>query len=122
MTTVKPADAAVVLSMGNRPTELAKALRTLGTQEGIDEERRLLYVAMTRARDALHLVEPLRHAVVQQPRLGAAYVHAARSRFMTRGVLSRLRRIGPPPAPAAAAPAAGRAPAVDVGARIRAMF
>lgn len=36
MTTVKPADAAVVLSMGNRPTELAKALRTLGTQEGID--------------------------------------------------------------------------------------
>ena len=112
-------DAVYVIDVtdGNFPNEYHT-----GTQEGIDEERRLLYVAMTRARDALHLVEPLRHAVVQQPRLGAAYVHAARSRFMTRGVLSRLRRIGPPPAPAAAAPAAGRAPAVDVGARIRAMF
>ena len=77
---------------------------------------------MTRARDTLHLIEPLRHAVVQQPRLGAAYVHAARSRFMTRTVLSRLRRIGPPPAPATGGAAAPRAPAVDVGARIRAMF
>jgi len=60
--------------------------------------------------------------VVQQPRLGPAYVHAARSRFMTRGVLAHLRRIGPPPAPAPAAGAPGKAPPVDVGARIRAMF
>jgi DNA helicase-2/ATP-dependent DNA helicase PcrA len=82
----------------------------------------LLYVAMTRAKDTLHLVEPLRHAVVQQPRLGPAYVHAARSRFMTRDVLARLRRIGPPPAPAQGIAAAGRAAPVDVGAKIRAMF
>jgi DNA helicase-2/ATP-dependent DNA helicase PcrA len=77
---------------------------------------------MTRARDTLHLIEPLRHAVVQQPKLGAAYVHAARSRFMTRPVLACLRRIGPPPAPAPGAASPARAPAVDVGARIRARF
>jgi DNA helicase-2/ATP-dependent DNA helicase PcrA len=112
-------DAVYVIDVtdGNFPNEYHT-----GSQEGVDEERRLLYVAMTRARDTLHLIEPLRHAVVQQPKLGAAYVHAARSRFMTRPVLSRLRRIGPPPAPAAGGSAAPRAPAVDVGARIRAMF
>jgi DNA helicase-2/ATP-dependent DNA helicase PcrA len=112
-------DAVYVIDVtdGNFPNEYHT-----GSDEGIDEERRLLYVAMTRARDTLHLVEPLRHAVVQQPRLGAAYVHAARSRFMTRPVLACLRRIGPPPAPAPGAASPGRAPAVDVGARIRAMF
>ncbi|MFM1991953.1 MAG: hypothetical protein RJA99_4910 [Pseudomonadota bacterium] len=112
-------DAVYVIDVtdGNFPNEYQT-----GSDEGIDEERRLLYVAMTRAKDTLQLIEPLRHAVVQQPRLGPAYVHAARSRFMTRGVLGHLRRIGPPPAPAPAAAAAGKAPPVDVGARIRAMF
>ncbi|MCZ8109231.1 MAG: ATP-dependent helicase [Burkholderiales bacterium] len=110
-------DAVYVIDVtdGNFPNEYHT-----GSEDGVDEERRLLYVAMTRARDTLHLIEPLRHAVVQQPKLGAAYVHAARSRFMTRSVLSRLRRIGPPPA--AGTSATPRAPAVDVGARIRAMF
>jgi DNA helicase-2/ATP-dependent DNA helicase PcrA len=112
-------DAVYVIDVtdGNFPNEYHT-----GSEEGVDEERRLLYVAMTRARDTLQLIEPLRHAVVQQPRLGAAYVHAARSRFMTRPVLARLRRIGPPPAPAPGAATPARAPAVDVGARIRAMF
>ena len=32
----------------------------VGTKEDIDEERRLLYVAMTRAKDSLHLVTPQR--------------------------------------------------------------
>ena len=32
----------------------------VGTKEEIEEERRLLYVAMTRAKDALHLVMPQR--------------------------------------------------------------
>ncbi len=112
-------DAVYVIDVtdGNFPNEYHT-----GTDEGIDEERRLLYVAMTRARDTLHLVEPLRHAVVQQPRLGAAYVHAARSRFMTRAVLACLRRIGPPPAPGPGATSPGRAPAVDVASKVRAMF
>jgi DNA helicase-2/ATP-dependent DNA helicase PcrA len=112
-------DAVYVIDVtdGNFPNEYQT-----GSDAGLDEERRLLYVAMTRAKDTLQLVEPLRHAVVQQPRLGGAYVHAARSRFMTRSVLATLRRIGPPPAPASAGAATGRAPAVDVGAKVRSMF
>jgi DNA helicase-2/ATP-dependent DNA helicase PcrA len=112
-------DAVYVIDLtdGNFPNEYQT-----GSDEGIDEERRLLYVAMTRARDTLQLIEPLRHPVVGQPRLGSAYVHAARSRFMTRGVLAHLRRLGPAPAPAGDPPAPGRAAAVDVGARIRALF
>jgi DNA helicase-2/ATP-dependent DNA helicase PcrA len=113
-------DAVYVIDVtdGNFPNEYQT-----GSDEGIDEERRLLYVAMTRAKDTLHLIEPLRHAVVQQPRLGPAYVHAARSRFMTRGVLAHLRRLGPAPGAAPERPAhPGRAPGLDVGARVRAMF
>jgi DNA helicase-2/ATP-dependent DNA helicase PcrA len=112
-------DAVYVIDVtdGNFPNEYHT-----GSEAGIDEERRLLYVAMTRARDTLHLIEPLRHAVVQQARHGSAYVHAARSRFMTAPVLRCLRRIGPPPAAAPAVGAAPRAPAVDVGAKIRSMF
>jgi DNA helicase II / ATP-dependent DNA helicase PcrA len=112
-------DAVYVIDVtdGNFPNEYQT-----GSDAGIDEERRLLYVAMTRAKDTLQLVEPLRHAVVQQPRLGGAYVHAARSRFMTRPVLATLRRIGPPPAPVPAGSAPGRAPPVDVGGKIRSMF
>jgi DNA helicase-2/ATP-dependent DNA helicase PcrA len=112
-------DAVYVIDVtdGNFPNEYQT-----GSDAGIDEERRLLYVAMTRAKDTLQLIEPLRHPVVQQQRLGGAYVHAARSRFMTAGVLRTLRRIGPPPQAAPGAPAVPRAPAVDVAAKVRSMF
>jgi DNA helicase II / ATP-dependent DNA helicase PcrA len=42
-----------------------------GKPEQIDEERRLLYVAMTRAREHLHLVQPRRFYRTQQHRHGA---------------------------------------------------
>jgi DNA helicase-2/ATP-dependent DNA helicase PcrA len=41
-----------------------------GRPEQIDEERRLLYVAMTRAREHLHLLQPLRFYPVHQHRHG----------------------------------------------------
>ena len=76
---------------GNFPNEYAT-----GNPASIEEERRLLYVAMTRARDTLQLIEPQRYYVTQQARLGAGYVHGARSRFLTAAVLARLeRRAGP---------------------------
>src|SRR5947209_14595995 len=42
----------------------------------IEEERRLLYVAMTRARDHLYLVQPLRFYAHEQHRHGARHVYA----------------------------------------------
>ena len=70
---------------GNFPNEYATSQAA-----GIEEERRLLYVAMTRARDTLHLIEPQRYYVTGQPRLGADHVLGARSRFLTPAVMSCL--------------------------------
>lgn len=54
-----------------------------GSQEDIEEERRLLYVAMTRARENLHLVVPNRFFIKQQAQMGDRHVYAARTRFIT---------------------------------------
>jgi len=68
---------------GNFPSEFAA-----GKPEMIEEERRLLYVAMTRARNELHLCAPLKYAVTQQQKSGDAHVYGAKSRFMTDKVLA----------------------------------
>jgi len=54
-----------------------------GNQDDIEEERRLLYVAMTRARENLHLIVPNRFFIKQQSSMGDRHVYAARSRFVT---------------------------------------
>ena len=64
---------------GSFPSEFAT-----GRTELIDEERRLLYVAMTRARNELQLCVPLKFPLTQQPRTGDAHVYGGRSRFITR--------------------------------------
>src|SRR5207237_9474047 len=53
-----------------------------GTSEGIEEERRLLYVAMTRAKDHLHLIVPQRFYVHAQALHGDRHVYASRTRFI----------------------------------------
>jgi len=72
-------------SDGNFPSEFAT-----GKPEMIEEERRLLYVAMTRAKQALSLIAPLRYHVTQQRRDGDKHVYGARSRFMTESLMSRM--------------------------------
>jgi DNA helicase-2/ATP-dependent DNA helicase PcrA len=67
---------------GSFPSEFAT-----GRAELIDEERRLLYVAMTRARNELYLCQPLKFPLTQQPRTGDAHVYGARSRFVNEKVL-----------------------------------
>jgi len=72
-------------SDGNFPSEFAT-----GKPEMIEEERRLLYVAMTRAKQSLSLIAPLRYHVTQQRRDGDKHVYGARSRFMTDSLMSRM--------------------------------
>ncbi len=92
-----------------------------GNTEQIEEERRLLYVAMTRARDRLILVQPLRYYVRQQSRRGDAHLYAPRSRFLPDGMLDRLERVavGPEAPEDEAAPTSAK---VDVASRLRGMW
>ena len=53
-----------------------------GSSEEIEEERRLLYVAMTRARNHLHLIVPQRFYTYQQSKSGDRHVYALLSRFI----------------------------------------
>jgi DNA helicase-2/ATP-dependent DNA helicase PcrA len=65
-----------------------------GDNDEIEEERRLLYVAMTRARDALHVYHPLRY--YRRPRgLEDPHAYAQRSRFLTDEVVAHFDPIGP---------------------------
>ncbi|MBV9129735.1 MAG: ATP-dependent helicase [Verrucomicrobia bacterium] len=58
-----------------------------GSPEQIEEERRVLGVAMTRAKFNLHLIQPLRFFRSQQNRYGDRYVFAPRSRFIPDAIL-----------------------------------
>jgi DNA helicase II / ATP-dependent DNA helicase PcrA len=62
-----------------------------GQSHEIEEERRLLYVAMTRAKDDLHLMLPQRFFTHGQNRLGDRHVHTGRSRFIPDALLPLFR-------------------------------
>ena len=53
-----------------------------GSAAEIEEERRLLYVAMTRAKEHLQLLVPHRFYVTQQSALGDRHLYASRTRFI----------------------------------------
>jgi len=61
--------------------------RATDTPEEIEEERRLLYVAMTRAKDDLDLIVPQRFFTHNQAKLGDRHVYASRSRFIPDSIL-----------------------------------
>jgi DNA helicase-2/ATP-dependent DNA helicase PcrA len=61
-----------------------------GSAEDIEEERRLLYVAMTRAKEQLHLVLPNRFFIKQQAQMGDRHVYAQRSRFISPAMLKHF--------------------------------
>ena len=96
-----------------------------GTTEEVEEERRLLYVAMTRAKDELRLLVPQRFYVHQQAAAGDRHVYASRSRFIPEALTPlfectawpvaarrrrRARRISDPAVP------------VDIAARMRLLW
>jgi DNA helicase-2/ATP-dependent DNA helicase PcrA len=102
---------------GNFPSEFST-----GRSEQIEEERRLLYVAMTRARNDLHLIVPLKYYVANQPKNGDRHVYGARSRFLTRAVMTKLESTTwPEPGDQADAPAAATA-RVNVAGKLRGMW
>jgi DNA helicase II / ATP-dependent DNA helicase PcrA len=94
-----------------------------GTSAELEEERRLLYVAMTRAKDNLHLMVPQRFFTHGQRSQGDRHVYAARSRFIPEKLLGLFERAR---WSVAAAGATGRrvseGPRIDIGARMRGMW
>jgi len=82
-------DAVYILNVsdGCIPSDMAT-----GSLEQIEEERRVLGVAMTRARHHLDLIQPLRFFRSQQHRYGDRYVFAPRSRFIPDSILDCFSR------------------------------
>ena len=97
--------------------------RSLDDESQLEEERRLMYVAMTRARNHLSVTYPLN---VYATRRGSDYSIDQLSRFIDRGVRERMQRVVPqepargdseqPPVQAAASPA------IDLRALLRGRF
>jgi DNA helicase-2/ATP-dependent DNA helicase PcrA len=92
-----------------------------GSKEEIEEERRLLYVAMTRAKDQLHLLQPHRFYTGSSRRNGDRHIYAPRTRFLPDDVLKLFERVATGTPEAAEGPAL-RIPTVDVAAKLRAMW
>ncbi len=96
------------------PSDLA-----VGSTPEIEEERRLLYVAMTRAKDQLHLMVPQRFYTHGER--GDRHVYAQRTRFIPDTLLEHFeRRAWPPPQRTAARAASGAN--IDMRARMRRMW
>ena len=112
-------DAVFVLNVadGNFPLEF-----TTGNSAQIEEERRLLYVAMTRAKTDLHVLAPLRYYITQQPKRGDSHVYGARSRFMTRKVLAQFQEVAWPAAETVDVARSSASAPVDVAAKLRGMW
>jgi DNA helicase-2/ATP-dependent DNA helicase PcrA len=99
------------------PSDLAT-----GSSEEIEEERRLLYVAMTRARDELALIVPQRFYVHGQPKYGDRSVFAGRTRFLPPPLLKHFDRQTWPEADSGPQRPPADGPRVDLQARMRAMW
>ncbi len=85
-------DAVTILNVidGCLPADLAT-----GSAAAVAEERRLLYVAMTRARQQLQLMVPLRFHVSQQHRHGDRHLYGGLSRFIPPEVAALFDRVAP---------------------------
>lgn len=93
-----------------------------GSADEIEEERRLLYVAMTRARDQLHLIQPQRFYTNGQARFGDRYVHAPRTRFIPDALLELFERPAPEAAHRSRDGPCPAPPRIDIAARLRGMW
>jgi ATP-dependent DNA helicase UvrD/PcrA len=92
-----------------------------GSTRDLEEERRLLYVAMTRAKDDLTIGLPLSFYVTQQAKNGDRHVYAMRTRFIPKEILDLFEAVHWSPAHQGAAARPAPAP-IDVAARMREMW
>ncbi|WP_028353598.1 ATP-dependent helicase [Bordetella petrii] len=95
-----------------------------GSAEEIEEERRLLYVAMTRAKEHLQLIVPQRFYVHQQTGLGDRHVYGSRTRFIPEPLLPLFESLPKPPELpfGRGRPPQEAAPRIDVAQRVRKLF
>jgi DNA helicase-2/ATP-dependent DNA helicase PcrA len=103
---------------GSFPSDLGAS-----TADGLDEERRLFHVALTRARDTLHLYAPLRYHHHPRAR-DDRHSFAQRSRFLDAAALACCERVGTDPetAPGPALDGTPTAPARAVAAELDALW
>jgi ATP-dependent exoDNAse (exonuclease V) beta subunit len=100
------------------PSDLA----TASTPE-IEEERRLLYVAMTRAKDHLHLIVPQRFYAHQQRNNGDRHMYALRTRFIPDAITDHFEQCAwPVPTRESGFPTAAPLKTVPIGARLKQMW
>jgi DNA helicase-2/ATP-dependent DNA helicase PcrA len=94
-----------------------------GSTAELEEERRLLYVAMTRAKDELHVITPQRFYHTQQGKGGDKHVYAIRSRFVPTQILGKFEQTSWAPGEGAgAARAGGPLPKIDLSQKARSRF
>jgi DNA helicase II / ATP-dependent DNA helicase PcrA len=100
------------------PSDLAT-----GTTAEIEEERRLLYVAMTRAKDSLHLIMPQRFYVHQQTNRGDRHLYATRTRFIPAAILNLFDgRSWPAANSTSEGTQRGPTTRIDIGVRLKSMW
>ena len=100
------------------PSDLAA-----GSTPEIEEERRLLYVAMTRAKDHLHLIVPQRFFAHQQRGNGDRHMYAVRTRFIPESIVKHFEECAwPLPARDGSSTAKVTMKPVDIGARVKGMW
>jgi DNA helicase-2/ATP-dependent DNA helicase PcrA len=97
--------------------------RALADEDQIEEERRLMYVATTRARNHLAVTYPLN---VYATRRGQDYSIDQLSRFIDRGVRDKMQRVVPQdavvPTQPASEPVSNTEPPIDLRALLRGRF
>jgi DNA helicase II / ATP-dependent DNA helicase PcrA len=99
---------------GCLPSDLAT-----GTSAEIEEERRLFYVAMTRAKDHLHVIMPQRFFVHGQRSNGDRHLYASRTRFIPTALLNHFESCAWPRATASETSTKPARGPIDIHARVR---